>query len=239
MLRQNSPLLYARMLGKWREIMMELTENKKEKGIWKLPKNVRQIGEPGSSTRILIEDYAYTYLHQMAEQNLTCMKTAVLLGNAEDGRICIQAAVEADMGQDQKKWFTNEQWRDVFAEVQQWFSGLEVVGWFLSNPGFPVQLTEELRTLHEKHFPSDKHVLFLMDVMENDADFFIKSDVGLTAAPGDRTGRNPERPGGCKVQERHDGEKGTEQPEENADIFVYRKHLSGAGDPGDRCDYDE
>ena len=79
--------------------MMELTENKKEKGIWKLPKNVRQIGEPGSSTRILIEDYAYTYLHQMAEQNLTCMKTAVLLGNAEDGRICIQAAVEADMGQ--------------------------------------------------------------------------------------------------------------------------------------------
>lgn len=163
---------------------MELTENKKEKGIWKLPKNVRQIGEPGSSTRILIEDYAYTYLHQMAEQNLTCMKTAVLLGNAEDGRICIQAAVEADMGQDQKKWFTNEQWRDVFAEVQQWFSGLEVVGWFLSNPGFPVQLTEELRTLHEKHFPSDKHVLFLMDVMENDADFFIKSDVGLTAAPG-------------------------------------------------------
>ena len=164
--------------------MMELTENKKEKGIWKLPKNVRQIGEPGSSTRILIEDYAYTYLHQMAEQNLTCMKTAVLLGNAEDGRICIQAAVEADMGQDQKKWFTNEQWRDVFAEVQQWFSGLEVVGWFLSNPGFPVQLTEELRTLHEKHFPSDKHVLFLMDVMENDADFFIKSDVGLTAAPG-------------------------------------------------------
>ena len=51
--------------------MMELTENKKEKGIWKLPKNVRQIGEPGSSTRILIEDYAYTYLHQMAEQNLT------------------------------------------------------------------------------------------------------------------------------------------------------------------------
>ena len=153
---------------------MELTENKKEKGIWKLPKNVRQIGEPGDGTRILIEDYAYTYLHQMAEQNLTCMKTAVLLGNAEDGRICIQAAVEADMGQDQKKWFTNEQWRDVFAEVQQWFSGLEVVGWFLSNPGFPVQLTEELRTLHEKHFPSDKHVLFLMDVMENDADFFIK-----------------------------------------------------------------
>ena len=76
---------------------MELTENKKEKGIWKLPKNVRQIGEPGSSTRILIEDYAYTYLHQMAEQNLTCMKTAVLLGNAEDGAvagcICGGAAV--------------------------------------------------------------------------------------------------------------------------------------------------
>ena len=33
--------------------------------------------------------------------------------------------------------------------------------------------------------------------------------------------------------------EGTEQPEENADISVYRKYLSGVGDPGDRCDYDE
>ena len=50
------------------------------------PKNIRQIGEPGAGRKILIEDYVYTYLRQLAEDDLTCMKTAVLLGSAEDGR---------------------------------------------------------------------------------------------------------------------------------------------------------
>lgn len=64
---------------------MEQTERRGTKEEWKLPKNVRQIGEPGagSGRKILIEDYVYTYLHQMAESNLTCMKTAVLVGRIE------------------------------------------------------------------------------------------------------------------------------------------------------------
>ena len=41
--------------------MMELMERKGAKEEWKLPRNVRQIGEPGQGMRVLIEDYAYTY----------------------------------------------------------------------------------------------------------------------------------------------------------------------------------
>lgn len=44
------------------------------------PKNIRQIGEPGAGRKILIEDYVYTYLRQLAEDDLTCMKTAILVG---------------------------------------------------------------------------------------------------------------------------------------------------------------
>lgn len=35
------------------------------------PKNIRQIGEPGAGRKILIEDYVYTYLRQLAEDDLT------------------------------------------------------------------------------------------------------------------------------------------------------------------------
>ena len=34
-----------------------------------MPKNMRQIGEPGTGIRILVEDYAYTYLCQLAREN--------------------------------------------------------------------------------------------------------------------------------------------------------------------------
>lgn len=165
--------------------MMELIEKKDTKEENKLPRNIRQIGEPGQGMKILIEDYAYTYLHQLAEGNMTCMKTAVLAGRMEEpGRIYIQGAFEIDMGQEQGKWFSNEHWRDIFQTIQDWFEGMEVVGWFLSNPGFPTVLTEELRNLHGRHFPGDQHVFFQMDVLENEEVFYQRGESGLTPLCG-------------------------------------------------------
>ena len=108
--------------------MMDLVERKDTKEEWKLPKNIRQIGEPGNGTRIFIEVYAYTYLHQLAEENLTSMKTAVLVGDAkEESRIFIQGALELDMGRESRSWFSNEHWREIFREIHEWYEGMDVV----------------------------------------------------------------------------------------------------------------
>ena len=32
---------------------------------------------------------------------------------------------------------------------------MEVVGWYLSNPGFPLALTEEVKVIHGRHFSGD------------------------------------------------------------------------------------
>lgn len=164
---------------------MELMERKGTEEEWKLPKNIRQVGEPGQGTRVLIEDYAYTYLHQLAEENLTCMKTAVLVGRAENAkRIYIQGAFEMDMGQGQESWFSNEHWRDIFQTVRNWFEGMEVVGWFLTNPGFPPVLTETLKSLHNRHFPGEQYVFFQMDVMENEEVFYQRGNKSLAPLGG-------------------------------------------------------
>lgn len=164
---------------------MELMEKKGTEEEWKLPKNIRQVGEPGQGTKVLIEDYAYTYLHQLAEENLTCMKTAVLVGRAESTkRIYIQGAFEVDMGQEQSLWFSNEHWRDIFQTMQSWFDGAEVVGWFLTNPGFPPVLTETLKSLHNRHFPGEQYVFFQMDVMENEEIFYQRGGKSLAPLGG-------------------------------------------------------
>lgn len=92
------------------------------------PKNIRQIGEPGAGRKILIEDYVYTYLRQLAEDDLTCMKTAILVGYPETEVLYIQGAFEVDMGQERKCWFGNEQWRDIFEVLQNWFEGRKWLG---------------------------------------------------------------------------------------------------------------
>lgn len=148
------------------------------------PKNIRQIGEPGTGRKILIEDYVDTYLRQLAEENLTCMKTAVLVGYPEEDTLYIQGAFEVDMGQEKERWFGNEHWRNIFEVLQEWFDGMEVVGWYLSNPGFPLTLTNEIKTIHERHFSGEQYVFLQMDILENEEIFYGKSEIGLAPLNG-------------------------------------------------------
>lgn len=163
---------------------MELIEGRNAKEERRFPKNVRQIGEPSSGSRILIEDYVYTFLRQMAEADQTCIKTAILLGEFGTSDIYIQGALDIDMGQEVAGWFSHEHWREIFQEAQTWFEGLEVVGWFMANPGFPPELTEELRNLHLRNFSGEQYVFLQMDVIENEEIFYQYGKNGLAPLCG-------------------------------------------------------
>ncbi len=132
-----------------------------------------------------MEDYVYTFLHQMAQNNLTCMKTAVLAGRVEGvAAVYIQGAIEIDMGQEVRNWFSHEHWREIFQDIQIWFDGLEIVGWYMANPGFPPILTEELKNLHMRNFSGNTHVFFQTDVLDNEEVFYIRGEKGLAPACG-------------------------------------------------------
>ena len=150
-----------------------------------MPKNMRQIGEPGTGIRILVEDYAYTYLCQLARENLTGMSTVILLGKIrEDQAVCVQGAMELDMGQEMEQWFSGESWRAIFERIKTWFEDLEIVGWGLLNPGFPPALTERLTAIHNRHFPGKYQVFFQMDILDNEEVFYVREASGLLPRSG-------------------------------------------------------
>ena len=150
-----------------------------------MPKNMRQIGEPGTGIRILVEDYAYTYLCQLARENLTGMSTVILLGKIrEDQAVCVQGAMELDMGQELEQWFSGESWRAIFERIKTWFEDLEIVGWGLLNPGFPPALTERLTAIHNRHFPGKYQIFFQMDILDNEEVFYVREASGLLPRSG-------------------------------------------------------
>ena len=164
---------------------MELLESQKTKEEWKFPKNIRQIGEPGTGRRILIEDYVYTFLRQMTQSNLTCIKTAVLTGRVEgETAVCIQGALEVDMGQEIREWFSHEHWREIFHETGKWFDGQEIVGWYMANPGFSAALTDELKDVHIRNFQGNSCVFFQMDVLDQEEIFYIQKGSSLVSVNG-------------------------------------------------------
>lgn len=143
----------------------------------KLPKNIRQIGNPASNWKIYVEDYVYTYLHPAAEQERAEKKVCVLFGKvhrAEKNYIFISGAVAVEpilktVGLPE---FTEEAWEYVYQQAKEYFSDFEIVGWSVMTSFWPLHLLPEFENLHRRYFEGADKVMFLMDPEEQEEHFY-------------------------------------------------------------------
>jgi len=145
----------------------------------KLPKNIRQIGNPSGHKRIYIEDYVVTYLNYIARPGSTHARGAVLLGECKRSDvgdvIFISGAVDAqniEFDMDESS-FTQEAWTDIYAQVKEFFPELSVVGWFLSRMGFSTAVNDKIEKMHVENFPGKDKVLYVTDSLESDDAFYM------------------------------------------------------------------
>ncbi len=127
----------------------------------RIPKNIRQIGEPQPGRRIYIEDYVYTYLVSLAKDKPGYAAYGVrfygiLLGethkSAGETSIFVRSAVrviterekQLDEGTfDDKEYgdspdsddvrFSPEIWKNLYDSAEKYFKGQEIIGWFLCD----------------------------------------------------------------------------------------------------------
>ena len=104
-----------------------------------LPKNFRQIGDPGSK-KIYMEDYVYTYLNKLAQPGNLYARGAILFGKmyrtAAGNCLFISGAAacqnfEFDL---EETVFSEEMWNEIYQTRDKFFPEQEVAGWFLSLP---------------------------------------------------------------------------------------------------------
>ena len=107
-----------------------------------IPKNVRQMGEPEEARKIYVEDYVVTYLRQYAKEDIQNPRAAILLGSAQEQEgipyLFIRSALELAQctGADGTLRITDQIWMQVYEEAEKYFEGQEILGWFLSTPGY-------------------------------------------------------------------------------------------------------
>lgn len=146
------------------------------------PKNIRQTGEPCENYRIYMEDYVYTFLKKKtdAEQNEEKEKTflAVLTGESRwaDGvtYVFIKGALAAENTEASAEHidFTDETWQKIQTEMEKYFEGQEIAGWFLGGKSMPAEAGEVFRKVHLRYFGGGEKVLMLMDPAEQEEAFF-------------------------------------------------------------------
>lgn len=174
------------------EIIQE-TEKTEEIVESRLPKNIRQIGNPEKDFRIYMEDYVYTYLHPAQIHGMelgTFPRLLVLVGEIDhfSDRSCafISGAIQVENHplSETIPELNEENWRQVHKEMQQFFEKCQIVGWVLDIPGNTLEISEEMEIIHRRNF-SDKHqFFFLMDSKEREEAFYIWKGGKLTRKEG-------------------------------------------------------
>lgn len=144
----------------------------------KLPKNIRQVGKVDATKKIYMEDYVMTYIKQLALKRYGAYQVAVLLGHVgkNSGAECIfiHGAVEVqDIIFDDEKVFTNEAWTKIYENMKTYFNDAEIVGWFLTRPGLPLEVNNRVTKLHLDNFSGPNKVLLLYDSVEREEMFYI------------------------------------------------------------------
>lgn len=174
------------------EIVYEKEKQKPEgnEGFFRIPNNIRQIGEIRGTQKIYIEDYAYTYLCRISSENSHRGIAAILLGQAnwKEGisYLFIKSAVPLpDMEvTEEHLTFTQEIWNHVYEKNKEYFPEQEVVGWFLSIPGCAMELHEVICQTHLNHFGGNDKVLFVQEPLEKEEAFYRYEEGRMSRQPG-------------------------------------------------------
>ena len=121
----------------------------------RLPNNRRQIGQPGLDTpEVFIEDYAFSFAKSLSEREYTGCVVGILVGECIEGgqgdKILVRGVLEAkDVLQHDEIYFTEDNWAGIYRDIRDFFSEVQIVGWFLGGPGFLLEDTERQKKIQE------------------------------------------------------------------------------------------
>ena len=80
--------------------------------------------------------------------------------------------------------FTDKVWGQIYEEEKKYFPEQEIVGWFVSLPGFNMEISEGMLKTHLNHFAGNDKTLFVMEPGEREEAFFLYEGGRLTRQPG-------------------------------------------------------
>ncbi len=157
-----------------------------------IPESIKQIGAVENDMRIYIEDYVYTYLNQYAKLGGNKEKLGVLVGkhifSSGQNVLIISGFIQGkDINSERgSATFSNESWNHINKSKDDFFNDCEILGWVHTQPGFGSFLMGRDESYHNKYFPNDHQILYVIDPTEKTDTFYIRNNESdrLCAARG-------------------------------------------------------
>ncbi len=163
--------------------------NSRVQPVFKMPKNVRQIGKSSPIKKIYVEDYVMTFIKQLAGGDFSKCRIAVLVGQCirldNCRNIFISGAVEVkDIDPTSEIAFSNDHWTSIYEEIKKYFVETEIVGWFIGGPGYLLEDKEKITKAHVNNFAGQDKTLLTYDNVEKEEAFYSYENNRLTKQEG-------------------------------------------------------
>lgn len=154
------------------------------------PTNIKQVGSIESGLKIYMEDYVATYLTQYATAAGYDERLATLVGRYmqidQIPVIFISGAILGKYAEEDNGVlkFTRQSMEYIDEQIEKHFSGMEIVGWMQSQPGYGTFLNPSYKSYHKQFFGKSFQVMYVIDPLEKINTFYMSKYGELTESSG-------------------------------------------------------
>lgn len=162
--------------------------NKKNNQEVKLPLNIKKYGRTDGRCKVYIEDYAYTFINGLKQDEYEDGITGLLLGevkkNNEGTYIFVKGAVEVTNAAvfADRIAFTEETWPIANSRVREFFPDMKIIGWYLNST--TISDMEIIKKAHKESFNEEDNIFFMINPKDNSPKLFMGSEGNLKALDG-------------------------------------------------------
>lgn len=164
--------------------------NKKENGELRFPDNIKQVGKDSGRRKVYIEDYVYTFISDLRQDEYDDGLTGLLLGEIKKDKnntyVFVKGAVEVTNAAvfTDKIAFTEETWPIANSVVAQFFGNMEIVGWYLNSTKITESQIEVINKADRESFSNEDKIFFMVNPETGKKDVFVKDGEKLKKTEG-------------------------------------------------------
>ncbi|MBT9587412.1 LysM peptidoglycan-binding domain-containing protein [bacterium] len=154
------------------------------------PLDFFEVGSEEPGLRIYLRYDLFRALDEYAVRDTSRELAALLVGQIhESGQgncIVVEDAIEIGVGDEREGRFSPRVWQHARRVARTRYVNKVIVGWYHTHPGTGLDLSQEEREVHKSFFPEAWQVMYVVDPVSRDRNFYRSQESRLSGVRGFR-----------------------------------------------------
>ncbi|MBS2036686.1 LysM peptidoglycan-binding domain-containing protein [bacterium] len=156
------------------------------------PPDFFEVGSEEPGLRIYLRYDLFRALDEYAVRDTSRELAALLVGQVHEGGqgggncIVVEDAIEVGVADEREGRFSPRVWQHARRVARTRYANKVIVGWYHTHPGTGLDLSQEEREVHKTFFPEAWQVMYVVDPVSRDRNFYRQQESRLGGVRGFR-----------------------------------------------------